>query len=172
MDENLLVTGFGGFRDIDENPSGWLAERLGGRVLEVSFAAVDEFLGESDEASFDVWLMIGVHGNAERMHLETVGRNFVGSGADVRGVVAGPGVIDPSLPPALRGSLFESRCEGENACLTVDAGGYLCNYLFFQGLAKFPEKQIGFLHVPRVEVMGLEDQLVELKRILGNINND
>ncbi|MFM9872505.1 MAG: hypothetical protein ACKVQS_03450 [Fimbriimonadaceae bacterium] len=170
MAEKLLVTGFGSFRDIDENPSGWLAGQLGGQVLEVSFAAVDEFLSGLDVEGFDVWLMIGVHGSAERMHLETVGRNFVGAGADVRGVVAGPGVIDPSLPPALSGTLFDADCEGEKACLTIDAGGYLCNYLYFLGLARFPGKRIGFLHVPRIEVMGLEDQLVEVRRILRELS--
>jgi pyroglutamyl-peptidase len=174
--KKLLVTGFGAFRDIDVNPSSWLAEQLAGlaistlsgityQVLEVSYAAVDDFLAGLDSDSFDIWLMIGVHGNAERMHLETVGRNVVGAGADVRGVVAGPGMIDPSMPPAVSGTLFDAGCEGEHACLTVDAGGYLCNYLYFQGLARFPEKRIGFLHVPRVEMMDLADQLVEVRRI-------
>ncbi len=166
MAERLLITGFGSFRDIDENPSGWLAEQLGGQVLEVSYSAVDEFIAGLDGDSFDSWLMIGVHGGAERIHLETVAKNSCGPGADVRGVVAGPGVIDASLPPQVSGTLFDDSFESENAVLTVDAGGYLCNYLFFQGLAWFGEKRIGFIHVPRVEVMGLEDQLVELRRIM------
>lgn len=144
--------------------------QLEGHVLEVSFAAVDAFLAEFDVDSFGTWLMMGVHGSAERMHLETVGRNFVGAGADVRGVVAGPGVIDVSYPPALSGTLFDDSMEGENACLTVDAGAYLCNYLYFQGLARFPDKRVGFLHVPRVEVMGLEDQLIEVRRILNELS--
>jgi len=168
--ERILVTGFGAFRDIGENPSGWLSTQLGGEVLEVSFAAVDAFLAELDEDTFDIWLMMGVHGSAERMHLETVGRNFVGAGADVRGVVAGPGAIDVSYPPALSGTLFEEGLEGENACLTVDAGAYLCNYLYFQGLARFPDKRVGFLHVPLVEVMGFEDQLDEVLRILNDMS--
>lgn len=182
MRSRLLVTGFGSFRDIDDNPSGWLAERLRteqipafagmtSQVLEVSYAAVDEFVAGLDADDFDAWLMMGVHGNAGRMHLETVAKNSCGPGADVRGVVAGPGCIDPSLPPQVVGSLFTDSLESEKAVLTVDAGGYLCNYLFFRGVTAFPDKRIGFLHVPRVEVMGLEDQLGEVRRILGELSD-
>lgn len=167
----VLVTGFGAFRDIEANPSQWLAEQVrdefGSRVevLEVSYAAADEFVSELDGDSFDVWLMMGVHGSAERMHLECVARNWCGMGADVRGEVRGPGMIDPALPGQLHGTLFAGR--GED--VTIDAGGYLCNYLFFRGVARFAEKRIGFLHVPGAEVMGLEDQWKFVSGILGEL---
>lgn len=156
----ILVTGFGAFRDIDSNPSQWLAERVQDefefrvKVLEVSYAAADEFVAGLDGDNFDAWLMMGVHGSAERMHLECVAKNGCGMGADVRGEVRGPGMIDPALPGQLHGDLFAGMGDG----VTVDAGGYLCNYLFFQGVARFPDKRIGFLHVPRAEAMGLEEQ--------------
>ncbi|ARU39666.1 hypothetical protein CCB80_00310 [Armatimonadetes bacterium Uphvl-Ar1] len=111
----VLVTGFGAFRDIEANPSQWLAEQvrdeLGSRVevLEVSYAVVDEFVSELDGDSFDAWLMMGVHGSAERMHLECVARNWCGMEADVRGEVRGPGMIDPALPGHLHGTLFAGR---------------------------------------------------------------
>lgn len=195
--KRVLVTGFGAFRDIESNPSQWLAERvvkhdrlldsrlsedrlspphfigegknelssIRVRVLEVSYAAVDEFVSELDGDSFDAWLMMGVHGSAERMHLECVARNWCGVGEDVRGEVRGPGMIDPALPGQLHGSLFAGRGEG----VTIDAGGYLCNYLFFRGVARFPEKRIGFLHVPRAEVMELEVQWEFVSEILGEL---
>jgi pyrrolidone-carboxylate peptidase len=196
----MLVTGFGAFRDIESNPSQWLAERVLNydpvldlplnedrltppifngegknepnsirvRVLEVSYAAVDEFVAELDRESFDAWLMMGVHGSAERMHLECVARNWCGVGADVRGEVRGPGMIDPSLPGQLHGNLFAGRWEG----VTIDAGGYLCNYLFFRGVSRFPAKRIGFLHVPRAEVMGLEDQWVIVRGMIDELTTN
>lgn len=169
MAERVLVTGFGSFRDIELNPSGWLSEQFGGSVLEVSYAAVDLFVEELDPATFDAWLMIGVHGAAKQMHLETVAKNSCGPGEDVLGVVAGPGVIDPALPPQISGTLFDPSFESEQSVVTVDAGGYLCNYLFFKGVAQFPDKRIGFLHVPRAKAMPLETQLSEVKRILAAI---
>ncbi|MBL8067141.1 MAG: hypothetical protein JNM28_01710 [Armatimonadetes bacterium] len=169
MTSGLLVTGFGAFRDIDENPSAWLAERMGGTVLAVGYADVDAFLDGLDPDTFDAWLMIGVHGAAQRMHLETVAKNSCGPGEDVHGVIAGPGRIDPLHPPQLAGTMFDKSFESDRAVLTVDAGGYLCNYLFFRGLSRFPEKRIGFLHVPRPEVMDLEAQLNEVRRIVASL---
>lgn len=169
MTSGLLVTGFGAFRDIGENPSAWLAERMGGTVLEVGYSDVDAFLDGLDSESFDAWLMIGVHAGAERMHLETVAKNSCGPGEDVHGVIAGPGRIDPAQPPQLAGTMFDGSFESDSAVLTVDAGGYLCNYLFFRGLSRFPEKRIGFLHVPRPEVMNLKAQLAEAHRIVASL---
>lgn len=145
-----LITGFGPFQDIQSNPSAEIAQQLGlpYAILEVSFSAVDEFLRELDPGSFDRWLMIGVHGSAELPIYETRARNAIGPSPDVQGLILGPGSIDPSGPPALAHTLF-ANFEPENGGWGVDAGAYLCNYLFYRGLRQFPEKKIGFLHIPR-----------------------
>jgi pyrrolidone-carboxylate peptidase len=154
---SVLVTGFGAFWGISENPSGVLAEGLGGQVLEVSFAAVDEFM--DGLGAFDAWLQIGLAAKAETMLCETVARNFVSSVPDVRGMVAGPGVIDPMGPPALAATLWHGRSvECEDVLPSTDAGGYMCNYLLYRALRRWPERRIGFLHVPPFAAMPLERQ--------------
>ena len=52
-----------------------------------------------------------------------------------------------------------------------DAGDYLCNYIYYSALRKFDGagKQIGFLHVPPLDKLPLEHQLVELQQILMEI---
>jgi pyrrolidone-carboxylate peptidase len=154
---SVLVTGFGAFLGFSENPSGVLAEDLGGQVLEVSFAAVDEFM--DGLGAFDAWLQIGLAAKARTMLYETVGRNFVSSVPDVRGMVAGPGVIDPMGPPALAATLWHGRSvECEDVLPSTDAGGYMCNYLLYRALRRWPERRIGFLHVPQCAAMPLERQ--------------
>ncbi len=157
MSSRWLVTGFGPFRDIERNPSAQLAQKSGhaGQILEVSFRAVDEFLDQLDPASFDRWLMIGVHGSAERPIFEQRAKNSIGPSADVEGVTLGPAPIDPSGPPAIATTLLMGF-EPVYGELGQDAGAYLCNYLYFQGLRRFPDKQIGFLHVPRDESTSAE----------------
>jgi len=171
ISEKWIVTGFGPFRDVTENPSSWLAQRSGHpfELLEVSFAGVDAFLDQLDPQSFDRWLMIGVHGAATKFHLECVGKNYVGNGADVLGWVAGQGAIDLSCSPQIHSSFWQGMEDCAAWEITTDAGGYLCNYLFFRGLQKFPDKKVGFLHVPRQEVVSLETQEIWLNRVLAEL---
>ena len=58
----ILVTGFGSFGEVIENPSAALAASSGCsyEVLEVSFEAVDQFLERLDRGSFDKLLLLGV----------------------------------------------------------------------------------------------------------------
>lgn len=171
ISDRWIVTGFGPFRDVEENPSSWLAERSGlpYEILEVSFAGVDAYLDQLDPSRFDRWLMIGVHGGATTFHLECVGKNFVGRGEDVLGGIAGNGMIDPSLPPQIHTDFWADVQPNEYTEITTDAGGYLCNYLLTRGLQKFPDKRIGFLHVPRQEVVPFETQLEWFSVLLAQI---
>lgn len=103
----LLVTGFGPFGDIAENPSQHLAESCGEefRILPVSYAAVDQFVEELRANAPERLLLLGAHGRAEPLHIELVAHNRIGDKADVDGVVAGPG---RSTPPANRYSALPS----------------------------------------------------------------
>jgi pyroglutamyl-peptidase len=165
---SLLVTGFGSFLDHGENPSSVLAQCLGGQELEVSYAAVDEFL--DGLGAFDAWLQLGLAARATTMLYETVGRNFVGDVPDVRGVVAGPGVIDPMGPPALAATLWHARAvECEDVRPSTDAGGYMCNYVLYRALSRWPDRRIGFLHVPPFAVMSFERQRDLVARALETV---
>lgn len=167
-----FVTGFGPFGATADNPSAWLAERCGRPhcVLEVAFAAVDRFLSNLDPAGFDRLVLLGLAaGEADpRLRLETRAVNRIGSAADATGVVAGPGPICPFSPPQLGGGLFAGRLvpETDRWRLSWDAGDYLCNYAYFQALRAFPERQIGFVHVPPAVGAAREQQLQALMELL------
>jgi len=175
QDNGLLVTGFGPFLDFGDNPSQKLAESSGCRheILEVSFKAVDEFVVGLDPDSFDTWLAIGLASKAETMLVETVGHNKIGATPDVRGEVHGPGKIDPVAPPMLAATLWPAALLSETDIRrpSTDPGGYLCNFLLFRALQQFPEKRVGFLHIPSFEMVPFETQIEELRFILEEIGS-
>ncbi len=170
---SLLVTGFGPFLGHGENPSGVLATGCGERfcVLEVSYLGVDSFLDALDPSGFDSWLALGLAAKASSMLFETVGANRIGDVADVLGEVHGPGVIDPTGPPLLAATLWHGVLfEGEEVKPSVNAGDYLCNYLLYRALRRFPDKRIGFMHVPPFSVLSLERQTSALRDVIDACN--
>ncbi|MCW5943038.1 MAG: tRNA (adenosine(37)-N6)-threonylcarbamoyltransferase complex ATPase subunit type 1 TsaE [Fimbriimonadaceae bacterium] len=173
-----IVTGFGPFGGVARNPSAWLAERSGRphRVLEVSFCAVDAFLADLDPDSFDRLLMLGLAAGETdpRLRLESRAVNRVGKTPDVAGVVAGPGPIDPFAPPQRRANLFIDRLamDTERWRVSVDAGDYLCNYALFRALGAFPDRRIGFVHVPPEATWPLDNQLAAFSELLTEVESE
>jgi pyroglutamyl-peptidase len=169
--ERTLVTGFGPFRGVEENPSAWLAENSGRHyaVIPVGYAAARAFVQGFDHAEFDRWVMLGVSGHASRMRLELYARNRVGDGDDVEGTVLGPGPIDPNAPRVLGSTLWtEADLTGsESFELSADAGEYLCNYLYFLALAR--SLTVGFVHVPPFATMTAERQEEALDELLERL---
>lgn len=168
----LLVTGFGPFGKFLENPAQRLAETCGfpHKILPVSYREVPDELDALDADSFDRLLMIGVAAMADKPRIEQVARNHVGKATDIHGETYGPGPIHPDAPPAMSGTLWSeldlSDVESEVET-SQDAGGFLCNFVYFEALRRFPGKEIGFLHVPPADVMPIEDQERVLRSILG-----
>lgn len=171
----VLATGFGPFGGFEDNPSAWIAERLGvsACILEVSFQAVDEFVTSVDADSFDVLLMLGVAGDAKKMRIERVARNAIGDYPDVRGERRGDSPIDPQSPQHLSSTLWapDSADLDDRLEDSIDAGDYLCNYGLYRALQKFEGKQVGFLHVAPDEVMPKEAQLEVAKRLVATITS-
>jgi pyroglutamyl-peptidase len=171
----LLVTGFGPFLDVDENPSATLAQHCGlpFAILPVSYRAVDAWMDELDAASFDALLMIGVAAKSEKLRLETVARNEAGLKPDIDGLVLGPGPFDAAAEFQLASSLWQSAgltMDTDSWSISTDAGNYLCNYTFFRALQRWPEKDIGFLHVPRFEAVPQHAQETALQELLVYID--
>lgn len=158
-----LVTGFGPFGAIEENPSAWLAEHSGRdfQLLDVSYAAVEAWL-ESDP-EFDRLLMIGVSANRPTMSLELIGRNVTGQALDID-QIGGPAMIDGRDLPQLGSTLFHGITELPTGIeFSHTAGDYLCNFSLFRALQRFPARKVGFLHIPPFAVLDRETQL----RLLG-----
>ncbi|MDI9636776.1 hypothetical protein QPK87_39115 [Kamptonema cortianum] len=156
-----IITGFGPFPGVDENPSAELVKTASQAttILDVTFRSVDEFIAQLAQKEWDAWLMVGVSGKANSMLLETVGRNIVGLNPDADGVIA-PGPINPALPHQLSATLWHGLqgIAPEGMAWSTDAGNYLCNYTLYRGLSAFPDRQIGFLHIPTLDVTPMNHQ--------------
>lgn len=172
MPPGTLVTGFLAFGGFDVNPSALLAQSCGRpfELLEVSFAAVNAFLDRiTTDAPFDRLLMLGLNGRGTTLHLERTARNHVGDTPDVRGVIRGPGPIEPLAPEILPTTLFDSTPALAQFTPSDDAGCYLCNYVYYRTLRRVPHRRIGFVHVPPLEIMSLDEQRSRIAEIIAAV---
>lgn len=173
MPRRTLVTGFREFGGFAVNPSALLAASCGRpfELLEVSYAAVDDFLDrlESTGQPFDQLVMLGLRGDGTAIDCEQVARNQVGGTPDVRGVVRGPGPIEPGAPEQLRTTLFGPPAIDALLSDSDDAGCYLCNYVYYRALRRFPGRRVGFVHVPPPHILPLDVQRARVARLLDAV---
>jgi pyroglutamyl-peptidase len=165
----VLLTGFGPFGGVVNNPSSRLAEQLADtgfpgvelttRVFPVSYSAVARELGELlDRERRDLILMLGVAERSPQVRLEKRARNLVGAtpGHDglhhssERIVEDGPEELWTAVPvDRLLHRLHEERLPAE---VSADAGSYLCNFAYYLALHRLSKSQTGtrclFVHVP------------------------
>ncbi len=169
----VVVTGYGAFMGITDNPSANMAQKLaeagvkGGiveyRRLDVTTDAVDAFVAEMRRSPPDVILSMGVtHGQAQ---VEERPENLLGAAADgnnqqmtERAVRAGGakelttdlpvGTIDDALRP-----FGDQRVVGtskSDPTYAPDRSAYLCNYLGYNLATEFagtPKTTAGFMHI-------------------------
>jgi pyrrolidone-carboxylate peptidase len=50
---------------------------------------------------------------------------------------------------------------------STDAGGYLCGYMLYRALQAFPDKAVGFLHLPPPDQKAPQAQADSIKEILS-----
>jgi pyrrolidone-carboxylate peptidase len=165
---SFLITGFGPFGTVAQNPAQTLAEESGFRfeTLEVSFDAVDRFV---ESVACTSVLMLGVATSRSLVSLELTATNRVGDNADVRGTVP----VVPSVSghaESVNQSLwtFEQLKQWRSEPDLVqshDAGDFLCNYLFYRIRVCRPEIPAAFLHVVSFQHIGKERQL-EIVRLV------
>jgi len=162
----LLLTGFGPFPGVERNPSWEVARVLDGaqigdlRVvaacLDVTYADAPAQLDAAIRRHHpDLVLSLGV-APTPAIRLERQARNRdVSFQPDNAGVVHadaairkdGPETIPSRLPiDRLRAAL---EADGYEVVTSDDAGGYLCNHVFYRLLdALDPSRTAGFVHVP------------------------
>jgi len=184
----LLVTGFEPFGDYQRNPSsevlahcpshlvGWPVCTA---VLPVSYRAAARQLATLLE--WNDWaavLMLGLAGSSTAWRIETVARNRNGDLPDNDGlalpgeaVLAGESDTLPTALPAL--AIRETlRVRGIAAELSEDAGGYLCNFMFFRLMAwsrqRSPHFVGGFVHMPPLSEDA--DGLASLERHVAGLH--
>ncbi len=156
----ILITFFGPFNSFLVNPSELVAEKLQKlfledsniefRRLDVTFNSIDHFL-ESDLNQFGVIIELGVATKSEQVKLELNGTNFI-KGVDNNNISKN-GVITTNGNTFITTNFDEDLLNNitsiypELISKSESAGKYLCNYLYYQSLNKFPKKEILFFHV-------------------------
>ena len=171
---NLLVTGFGPFLSVKDNPSSSLARACGRdyRILEVAYDAVDEFLADPKLLVYDGLFLMGV---ARRPHvsLEVQARNAASNTPDVHGVIRTPNDLDQSLPSEIKGTLWTEEIiltASGDLLPSQDAGNYLCNYIYYEALRRLPSLRVGFLHVAPFDEVSEQRQLVIVRGLLRQLS--
>jgi pyroglutamyl-peptidase len=170
----VLVTGFEPFGGADVNPSQKLVEALAAEppdglelataVLPVAWArAADELARALDSAKPELVVCFGQADGRAQVAVERFALNF-DDGADEAGETRRAEIV-PGGPVAYRSSLpvdaiVEAlREEGIPATSSRDAGGFLCNHVFYvlmRTLAERPGIRGGFVHVPLLPGQALD----------------
>ncbi len=176
MSEQMFVTGFGAFGHVTDNPSAKLA-RLCGRsyqVLDVSFEAADAFLDDLGPSKLKWLLLLGVAAGRDHFSLELFARNWIGGAKDIheQGL---EGLIEEGAPLLLESNLWSPELVSQIVMtdpftkVSMDAGDYLCNYIYYRAMQKLPNVLVGFLHVPTESHIGFDVQQQMLQKILAEI---
>jgi pyroglutamyl-peptidase len=171
---SVLVTGFEPFGKNEVNPSALIAEELGGVVLPVSYARAAEALREAiREHEPDVVICFGLADDRELITVERFAHNLdeamtldnddaPGSGAEID--PAGPLAFRSTLP--VDGIVAALRDEEIPAAVSRDAGGFLCNHVFYVLMRDLDQNQIGgFVHVPPLHALP-QEELVRAARVI------
>ena len=163
----VLVTGFEPFGKNEVNPSELIAEELGGVVLPVSYArAGGELQRALDERDPEIVIAFGLADDRETITPERFAHNLDEATTTDNDEAPGSGeAIDPDGPAAYASSLpvdelVEAlRAEGIPAAPSRDAGGFLCNHVFYVLMRPLeqerPSARGGFVHVPRLPEQAL-----------------
>lgn len=162
----LLVTGFGPFPGMPRNPSGGAAARLAAsprwrlhgvearcRMLTTAYATLPHELDPALAAGPDAVLMIGVAGRSKQIRVESRGTS-----RRSRLFPDAAGATPPRLTSAKDEPVRRSRFGGPAvmvslrrhtlpACVSQDAGRYLCNAAYFRALGSGTATL--FIHIPK-----------------------
>lgn len=161
----ILLSGFGPFGSVTDNPTERLARhfdgaRIGDRVVEgvalpTSFSRAKAILWERI-TDHDVVLMLGVAEGTREIRVERFGRNHDDArlvdvdGAQPRGVIGeGPEVLPVSID--VHAVVAALQRADVPAALSDSAGSYVCNHVLYATLATVDTARVGFLHVPPVD---------------------
>lgn len=168
--KTILVTAFEPFGGEEINPSelvlGMLPDQIEGYsirklVLPVEYGiSADITAAEYDRLQPSALIMLGQAGGRSAISIETTARNHADSN--------GPDMLRSTLPVDSLKEALESRgipCE-----ISDDAGGYVCNSLFYSMLRHSSETPTGFIHVPYIKEQGHTDKpYMDLSEIKAGI---
>lgn len=167
---DVLVAGFEPWGSEKTNPSGDVARRLGGHVLPVHWSRAtrrlrDLLRREKPKAV----VLLGLASARRRVEIEAVALN-VDHCEDGpwrrrrRPIAPGGALARPSRLPLDR-LLRALRGAGIPAGISHHAGTFLCNHVFYIALS-LTRVPCGFIHLPPVEAIALEDQMRAIRTVV------
>jgi pyroglutamyl-peptidase len=171
----VLVTGFEPFGGSPVNTSQQIVDAVGGVVLPVSYRRVGGALLDAVRAADpDVVVCFG-QADRDVVSVERFAHNLDGAEAEDSDGVVSAAVIAPNGPVAYRSTLpvdeivAALRAEGIPAEASRDAGGFLCNRVFYLLMRLLEQKRPGttggFVHVP--EDMQAEQLVLAARTVLA-----
>ena len=179
----ILVTGFEPFLDNDINPSKELVESslfasFDTMILPVSYGkARESLLLAIDSINPDLVLSFGLASSRKGITIEKKAINMLDAKCpDADGVTKRKEIIDPSLPPSLvtefplEELVNALKKDGIPLSISLDAGRYICNEVFFTSLAQKPLSL--FVHLPAFSISSLDDDIILAKAIMSFIKHE
>ncbi len=174
-----MVVGFGPYLNVADNPSARIAEALDWPhvVLDVSYSAAERFAFQRDTGYFDRLLLLGAAPSRKFLSPELFARNVYGGVADVDGERR-TGEIEAGSPLLLTSTLFTDEpmaaalAADPHLRLSLDAGCYLCNFLYYEALKRFAGKQVGFVHLPPFEAIPMAAQIQSIYGLMRAIETE
>jgi len=168
----VAVAGFGPFPGVPENPSGEIVREIGRMrrfpaanialdmaIFETAYGAAGSALEKLIAKEPDAIVLFGVAGRTKHIRVETIARNRASLLHPDHARFTPPAAkLLPGGAPLLRvrGPAMRIRAAiraaGTRAELSVNAGSYLCNAVFYRALAatagRRPAPLTFFIHVP------------------------
>uniref|UniRef100_A0A0N4ZT71 Peptidase C15, pyroglutamyl peptidase I-like protein n=1 Tax=Parastrongyloides trichosuri TaxID=131310 RepID=A0A0N4ZT71_PARTI len=194
---NVLLTGYGPFNSILDNPSKALVSEIGKDfeddpgsfdynletiTFPVSYRSVSEEMKcYYETGNIDYFIHLGVNANSKYIILETEAEGYGYCLLDTEGNIPENKCCisyDPNAPQSLKSSLpLQKICSEMNAkndfypiMLSTDPGKFLCSFLYYQTL--YHSSKSVFIHVPNVgqnDDSKFDDILITIRRIIDKI---
>ncbi len=189
----VVLTGFGRFQGVDDNPTSRLVPRLQellpavpgvelvvSDVLEVSAVECLRFLDKHKAHRECVYVHLGVASSRTEVCLEECAYNMADFRCpDEKGWAPCEFPIERSfdtdkcrksqLPLSAICAKLQTEF-GEQVRMSDDAGRFLCNYIFYNSLAR--GLQSVFVHVPPFEAIPMREQLRIVCALIAHIRDE
>ena len=167
----ILLTGFEPFGTATSNPSGEIVKQISGEnivtaILPVAYAqSAGQLLSLIEQHNPDVVICLGQAEGRTHITPEKVAINLDDARlADNEGVLRsdvkiledGPDAYFSTLP--VKDMVEAMKAQGIPAALSLSAGAFLCNHVFYVAQNKFAGTKVrsGFVHVPLMDSQGPE----------------
>jgi pyroglutamyl-peptidase len=167
----ILLTGFEPFGTATSNPSGEIVKQISGEnivtaILPVAYAqSAEQLLSLIEQHNPDVVICLGQAEGRTHITPEKVAINLDDARlADNEGVLRsdvkiledGPDAYFSTLP--VKDMVEVMKAQGIPAAISLSAGAFLCNHVFYVAQNKFAGTKVrsGFVHVPLMDSQGPE----------------